>query len=177
MSMAAAGWAATGAAADRSSTFSGVLASLAARGYVVASIDYRLSGEAVFPAQAQNVKAAIRWLRSRASDYGINPARAMTWGVSAGEHLAALAAVSCNVAALEPAQTIKSAAPDTRPDPISSDNVSDCVQGAVVWYGRSAQPVGYGTARRLSRTSTMDRKRPREKCEKRPLRVNHGFTA
>jgi alpha/beta hydrolase fold len=46
--------------------------------------EYRLSGEALFLAQIQDVKAAIRWLRSRASDYGIDPTRAMTWGVSTG---------------------------------------------------------------------------------------------
>jgi len=100
--------------------FPGVLASLAARGYVVASIEYRLSGEAIFPAQVQDVKAAIRWLRSKASTYGIDPKRAVTWGVSAGGHLAALAAVSCNARALEPAQP---------------SNASDCVQAAISWYG------------------------------------------
>jgi len=59
----------------------------------------------------------------------------MTWDVSAGGHLAGLAAVSCNAAALEPTQTIKSAAPDARTDTISSSNVSDCVQGSVTGYG------------------------------------------
>lgn len=58
----------------------------------MASIEYRLSSEAKFPAQAQDVKAAIRWLRLNASKYGIDPARAVTWGVSAGGHLAGLAA-------------------------------------------------------------------------------------
>ena len=115
--------------------FPGVLASLAAKGHVVASIEYRLSAEAKFPAQARDIKAAIRWLRLNASKYGIDPARAVTWGVSAGGHLAGLAAVSCNAAALEPVQTVKSGALDTRPDPISSAGVSDCVQGAVAWYG------------------------------------------
>ena len=53
--------------------FPGVLSSLSARGYVVASVEYRLSGEAVFPAPAQDVKAAIRWLRSEA--YGASKGR------------------------------------------------------------------------------------------------------
>jgi acetyl esterase/lipase len=113
--------------------FPGVLASLAARGYVVASINYRLSGEAAFPAAAQDVKAAIRWLRSRASGYEIDPARAMTWGDSAGGHLAGLAAVSCNAQHLEPAQTSKIA--NTPPDVVTSPKISDCVQGGVAWYG------------------------------------------
>jgi acetyl esterase/lipase len=109
----------TGAFAD----FPDVLASLAARGYVIASVEYRLSGEAIFPAAIEDVKAAIRWLRANAAKYGIDPARALTWGVSAGGHLAALAAVSCKAAALEPAQTPGAA------------KASDCVQGAVAWYG------------------------------------------
>jgi acetyl esterase/lipase len=105
--------------------FPGVLASLAARGYVVASVEYRLSGEAIFPAQIQDVKAAIRFLRTKATDYRIDPARVMTWGTSAGGHLAALAAVSCGVQALEPASAAGSAA----------SNVSDCVRGSVAWFG------------------------------------------
>lgn len=101
--------------------FPAVLASLSARGYVVASVEYRLSGEAVFPAAIQDVKAAIRWLRSQASGYDIDPARVMTWGASAGGNLASLAAVSCHVPLLEP--------------PSTDRNVSDCVQGSVAWYG------------------------------------------
>jgi acetyl esterase/lipase len=65
-----------------------------------------LSGEAKFPAPVQDVKAAIRWLRLNASKYGIDPARAVTWGVSTGGHFAGMAAVSCNAAALEPVQTV-----------------------------------------------------------------------
>ncbi|WP_051670863.1 alpha/beta hydrolase [Bryobacter aggregatus] len=101
--------------------FPSVLASLAEKGYVVASIEYRLSGEAIFPAQLQDAKAAIRWLRSQASLYGIDPSRAMAWGVAAGGHLAALLGVSCHVAAL--------ASRSNASDP------SDCVQGSVVWSG------------------------------------------
>jgi acetyl esterase/lipase len=100
--------------------FPGVLASVAARGYVVAAIQYRLSGEAKFPAQAHDVKTAIRWLRMHAREYGIDPARAVTWGASAGGQLATLAAATCHVAALDP-------------DP-SETQVSDCVQGAIAWY-------------------------------------------
>lgn len=115
--------------------FPGVLAALAGRGYVVAAIQYRLSGEAKFPAQAQDAKAAIRWLRLHASEYGIDPDKALTWGMSAGGHLAGLTAVSCNAAGLEPKQPHKSFLPDTKSDPITSSHVSDCVQGGVSWYG------------------------------------------
>jgi acetyl esterase/lipase len=71
------------------------------RGYALASIDYRLSGEAIFPAQIQDVKAALRFLRENARRYNVDPGRIAVWGTSAGAHLAALAATSDGVAALE----------------------------------------------------------------------------
>ncbi len=54
---------------------------------------------------------------------------------AAGGHLSGLAAVSCNAAVLEPKQTVRSYAPGTKDDPITSSKVSDCVQGGVTWYG------------------------------------------
>jgi acetyl esterase/lipase/esterase/lipase superfamily enzyme len=76
-------------------------ARLVARGYVVASIRYRLSHEAVFPAQIHDCKAAIRWLRANAGKYGIDPERIGAWGSSAGGHLVALLGTSGSVASLE----------------------------------------------------------------------------
>lgn len=63
---------------------------LVAKGYVVASIGYRLSQQATFPAQIEDCKAAVRWLRAHAVDYGIDPDRIGAWGASAGGHLVAL---------------------------------------------------------------------------------------
>lgn len=68
-----------------------VLARLAARGYAVAGVSYRLSAEAGFPAQLDDVYAALRFLRANAARWGIDPARVYLWGLSAGGHLAALA--------------------------------------------------------------------------------------
>jgi acetyl esterase/lipase len=59
-------------------------------GYAVASINYRLSPEAVFPARLEDCKATIRWLRAHADEFGINPIRIGVWGASAGGNLAAL---------------------------------------------------------------------------------------
>jgi acetyl esterase/lipase len=59
-------------------------------GYAVASINYRLSQHAIFPAQIQDCKAAIRWLRANADKHGIDPNRIGVWGASAGGHLVAL---------------------------------------------------------------------------------------
>jgi acetyl esterase/lipase len=63
---------------------------LSGRGYVVASINYRLTGVAPFPAQIEDCRAAIRWLRANAARYGIDPKRIGVWGGSAGGHLVAL---------------------------------------------------------------------------------------
>jgi acetyl esterase/lipase len=70
-------------------------------GYVVASIGYRLSHEATFPAQIHDCKAAIRWLRAHADRYGLDPERIGAWGSSAGGHLAALLGTSGDVPELE----------------------------------------------------------------------------
>lgn len=85
---------------DRSS-MTHLAQALAARGYVAVAISYRLSGEATFPAAIQDAKAAVRWLRAHAADYGIEPGRIGVTGLSAGGHLAALLATSGGVADLE----------------------------------------------------------------------------
>jgi acetyl esterase/lipase len=64
------------------------------QGYAVAAINYRLSGEALWPAQIYDCKAAIRWLRAHAQEYGINPDKIGVWGESAGGHLAAMIATT-----------------------------------------------------------------------------------
>jgi acetyl esterase/lipase len=60
------------------------------QGYAVASINYRLSQQATFPAQIEDCKAAIRWLRANADQHGCDPNRFGVWGASAGGHLVAL---------------------------------------------------------------------------------------
>jgi pectinesterase len=74
---------------------------LASRGYVAATISYRLSGEAKFPAQIHDCKAAVRFLRSHADEYGIDADHIGAIGLSAGGHLTALLATSGGVADLE----------------------------------------------------------------------------
>lgn len=67
---------------------------LVTAGYAVASVDYRLSSTARFPAQVHDIKAAIRFLRARATHYGYSTERIAIAGASAGGHLAALVGVS-----------------------------------------------------------------------------------
>ena len=74
---------------------------LASRGYVAATISYRLSGEAKFPAQIHDCKAAVRFLRAHADEYGIDADHIGAIGLSAGGHLTALLATSGGVAELE----------------------------------------------------------------------------
>lgn len=64
---------------------------IVAAGYAVASCEYRLSGEARFPAQLDDVDAAIDWLLGHGAEYGVDSTRIVLWGVSAGATLAALA--------------------------------------------------------------------------------------
>lgn len=63
---------------------------IVAAGFAVASCEYRLSGEARFPAQLADVDAAIAWLAAHGGEYGVDAARPVLWGVSAGATLAAL---------------------------------------------------------------------------------------
>ncbi|HVM59459.1 MAG TPA: alpha/beta hydrolase [Verrucomicrobiae bacterium] len=74
---------------------------LAMHAYAAAVIDYRLSSEALFPAQIYDCKAAVRWLRANAAEYGLDAAHVGAWGESSGGHLACLLGTSGNVAALE----------------------------------------------------------------------------
>lgn len=98
--------------------FPAALAELASEGFTVASVEYRLSAEAKFPAQLQDVDAALRFLSAHAAQYKIDPSRVALWGGSAGGHLAALAALDCR---------------DVKQDPASANDA--CVQAAVTWYG------------------------------------------
>ena len=70
-------------------------------GYIGVSIEYRLSNEASFPAQIEDCKAAIRFLRAHADEYGIDSERIGVWGASAGGHLVALLGTSADVVSLE----------------------------------------------------------------------------
>jgi acetyl esterase/lipase len=74
---------------------------LMSQGYIVVSIDYRLSGDATFPAAIEDCKAAVRWIRANAAAYHFDADHIGAWGHSAGGHLAALLGTSGGVAELE----------------------------------------------------------------------------
>jgi pectinesterase len=78
-----------------------VAQALAARGFVTATISYRLSGEVPFPAQIHDCKAAVRFLRAKAETFGIDSDHIGAIGLSAGGHLTALLGTSGGVEELE----------------------------------------------------------------------------
>jgi len=74
---------------------------IAGKGYALASIEYRFTDTAIFPAQIHDCKAAVRWLRGNAGKYGFAASRIAVAGSSAGGHLALLMGTSANVESLE----------------------------------------------------------------------------
>lgn len=101
----------------------GRIDALRERGYAVASVNYRLSSEAPFPAGVRDVKAATRWLRANAADYGIDPRRFAAWGDSAGGYFAAaLGTTSGRTTTFDDAS-------------LGNAGVSSAVQAVVDFYG------------------------------------------
>src|SRR5512136_1476982 len=92
------------------------------RGYAVVAINYRLSGEAKFPALVHDAKAAIRWIRANAAHYHLDPKRIAAWGGSAGGYLASMLGTSAGVPELE----------DLR---MGNPDHPSHVQAVVSWYG------------------------------------------
>lgn len=92
------------------------------RGYAVVCINYRLSGEAHFPCQIYDCKAAIRYLRANAEAFFLDAGRFAAWGASAGAHLAALLGTTSRVKKLEDFT-------------LGNPHVSSKVQAVVSWYG------------------------------------------
>ena len=95
---------------------------LLAAGYAVASINYRLSGEAQYPSQIYDAKASVRFLRANAEKYNLNPDKFAAWGASAGGNLVSLLGTTCGVEELEGAD-------------LGNADQSSCVQAVVDWFG------------------------------------------
>ena len=102
---------------------------LVQQGFAVAAVNYRLSGEALYPAGAQDVKAAVRWLRANASQYGLDPDKFAAWGQSAGGWMATMLGVTGDQVTI------------FDDDSLGNPDQSDAVQAVVSWYG----PVDFAT--------------------------------
>ncbi|MDX3520616.1 alpha/beta hydrolase [Streptomyces scabiei] len=96
------------------------VAEITASGFAVACLDYRLSGEAAFPAQLADVHAGLRWLAARGEDpeLDLDTAGVVLWGESAGAHLAALAGLGAPAGQDAPA-----------------DAPGPAIVGVVDWFG------------------------------------------
>jgi len=81
--------------------FGGPAVRQASRGYAVASIEYRLAPQHVWPAQVEDTKAAVRWLRANATRFRLDPSRIGIFGTSAGAHIGAVAGTSGGIESLE----------------------------------------------------------------------------
>ena len=109
---------------DKAGEESGTAAkAILAKGYALASVNYRLSGEALFPAGAQDVKAAVRWLRAHAAEYGLDTGHFASWGESAGGFMAVMIGVTGDQATV------------FDDDSLGNPGVSSAVAAVVDWYG------------------------------------------
>jgi acetyl esterase/lipase/TolA-binding protein len=109
------------------------LVHFAERGYLCATVEYRLSDEAKFPAQIEDIKTAVRYLRAKAGELHLDSQRIGVWGQSAGGHLAALLGTSGGVRELEGAG--------------GWQNFSSRVNAVIDWNG----PVDFLEAKELER--------------------------
>jgi acetyl esterase/lipase len=98
----------------------GVPVNYLADGYAIASLNYRLSQHAIFPAQIEDCKAAVRWLRANAKKYNLDPNSFAAWGPSAGGHLVAMLGTTGDVKAFDVGEHLK---------------VSSRVQAVVDYFG------------------------------------------
>ncbi len=109
---------------DKSGEESGTTASaILAKGYALAGVNYRLSGQALFPAGAQDIKASVRWLRAHAAQYGLDTDRFACWGESAGGYMVAMLGVTGDQATV------------FDDDSLGNPGVSSAVAAVVDWYG------------------------------------------
>lgn len=93
----------------------------ATKGFAVASMNYRFSRHATFPAQTHDCKAAVRWLRAHAQTYGLDTGNFGVWGASAGGHLASMLGLT--------------AANDWLEGTLGNADQSSTVQAVVDWFG------------------------------------------
>lgn len=94
------------------------------RGYSIVAINYRLSGEAIFPAPVYDAKAAVRWIRANAIRYHLDSSKIAAWGSSAGAYLALMLGTSAGIDTLEDLTM-------GNPDQLSN------VQAVIDWFGPS----------------------------------------
>jgi len=124
-----------GAPADEA----GLAATLNADGFAAASLGYRLSGRAPFPAALQDVKAAVRYVRANARGWGVDPDRIAVFGESAGGYLASMIGATAGETTFDD-------------DALGNPGVSGAVRAVVSWFG----PADFGTMDDQARENGCD---------------------
>lgn len=115
------------------SEFAPMAVRLAQQGYAAVAIDYRLSGEAPYPAAIHDVRAAVRWVRSHAGEYHLNPQRIALAGGSAGGQIASLAGVTGHLQRFDPGAA-DSAVSSAVQAVVNIDGLSDFTAAAALKY-------------------------------------------
>ena len=132
---------------DKASSEMNAQMSAIARGYAVVSINYRLSGEALWPAQINDAKAAVRFLRANAATYKLDPDNIAAWGGSAGGNIASMLGTTGDVAKVEDMS-------------LGNADQSSRVQAVVDWFGPTdfsamdAENTASGIASKISNVQT-----------------------
>ncbi|MFM8335627.1 MAG: alpha/beta hydrolase fold domain-containing protein [Opitutaceae bacterium] len=145
-----------GGAWSRGSKNENPLAPLVAQGWAVASVDYRLTPVAPFPANVHDIKAAVRFLRARRDEYGLATERVAIAGASAGAHLAALVGVS-------------NGHPELEGEVGAHRDQSSAIQAVVSFYGAAnletilSQSTPFGLGVRIPALQLLLRGQPEEK--------------
>jgi acetyl esterase/lipase len=132
----------------------GNILDLAARGFIAATINYRLSGEAPYPAALDDCRAALAWLRARADEYQLDPSRVGAYGNSAGGHLALLLAM-----ADDQMPAVQAAVSDSGPLDLNYGIAHRQLQGVIEKFmGGPPEPDRLEQYRRASPSSYADRR-------------------
>lgn len=108
---------------SRGKDLEGAILSSVQHGYAVVSVNYRLSGEAAFPAAINDAKAAVRWVKAHASEYHFNGDKIAVWGGSAGGNIAAMIGTTAKLPYLG------------QNDNPENMQYSSAVQAVVDWFG------------------------------------------
>ncbi len=117
------------------------------KGYAIVCVNYRLSGESIFPSQIYDCKAAIRFIRKNAQRYKLDGGRIAVWGASAGAHLASMLGTSAGVRELE--------------DPgMGNPDIDSAVQAVVDWCGPSEDFLRMDVEFKLSGSGIPDHSGP-----------------
>jgi acetyl esterase/lipase len=107
---------------DKSGVFETIGKAFLSSGYALVSIDYRLSGEAIFPAAVQDGKAAVRFLKSNSTKYKLDPDKIALFGQSAGGNIASMIATTAGI-------------PDFEDSALGNAGISSQVQAVINWFG------------------------------------------